>query len=152
MNISVAMLCDFAQVRSGLLFVSSGGVTQIRRPKFPAPVGLMLALAVEVAEYEAQEPFQVKVRVEDADGARVAELGGQLQIGLGETDPGETRQIPLALDLRPLPLPGPGRYMVRVMIPGHNVVESCLSFRAALSAPRSQSQPPQPPPPQVPPE
>lgn len=98
----------------------------------------MLALTVEVAEFEAAEPIRVLVQVEDEDGAPVAKLGGELQIGLGKTVPGETRQIPLSLDLRPIPLPKPGRYMVRVSIPNHRVEERCLSFRAmTLSKPQT---------------
>ena len=135
MNITVAMLCDFAQVRGGLLYVASGGISELRRPKFPAPTGVMLALAVEVSELETESPIPVRVRVEDEDGAGVTELNGQLQVGLGGMDPGETRQIPVALDLRMLPLPGPGRYMIRVMLPGQNAEEVCLSFRAVLSPP-----------------
>jgi hypothetical protein len=142
MNINVAMLCDFAQVRTGLLFVSSGGISQLRRTTYPAPIGVMLALAVEVSEHEAQAPFQVRVRVEDEDGAVITELAGQLHVGLGEMDPGETRQIPLALDLRGVPLPKPGRYMIRTTIPGQDVAEVCLSFRAALV--EATHQPPAP--------
>lgn len=144
MNISVAMLCDFAQVRNSLLFVSSGGISQLRRPAFPAPIGVMLALAVEVSELESKTPFHVQVRVENEDGVRVTELTGQLQIGLTDMDPGETRQIPLALDLRPLPLPSPGRYMIRITIPQHESAETCLSFRAAL-VPGPAGSPPPPP-------
>lgn len=135
MNISVAMLCDFAQVRSGLLFISSGGVSQLHRPSYPAPLGVMLALAVEVSELEGKESFEVRVRVEDADGHALTQISGNLQVGLTKMTPGETRQIPFALDLRPLQLPAAGRYMVRSVIPGHDVAEACLSFRATTAEP-----------------
>ena len=46
MDIRVATLCDFAQVREGLLFVSSAGITRVYRESFPAPIGVMLALVL----------------------------------------------------------------------------------------------------------
>ena len=35
-QLKALVLCDFAQVREGLLFVQSGGLTRLVAPKFPA--------------------------------------------------------------------------------------------------------------------
>ena len=43
MEVTTAMLSDFAQVREGLLFVSSGGITRCYREQLPAPLGVHLA-------------------------------------------------------------------------------------------------------------
>jgi glutamate-5-semialdehyde dehydrogenase len=40
MDVTTAMLADFAQVREGLLFVSSGGITRCYREQLPAPLGV----------------------------------------------------------------------------------------------------------------
>ena len=90
MDIRVATLCDFAQVREGLLFVSSAGITRVYRESFPAPVGVMLALVLEMSPVEAANPNKIKVRVEDADGQKLAEMVGEVQVKLGSGhDPGE---------------------------------------------------------------
>lgn len=47
MQLASAILCDFAQVREGLLFVSGGGITRIWRETFPAAAGVSLALVFE---------------------------------------------------------------------------------------------------------
>ena len=46
MKVSVAAICDFAQVREGLLSVISAGINRLWRPQYPAPMGAMLALIV----------------------------------------------------------------------------------------------------------
>ena len=48
MEIRVATICDFAQVRDGLLSVISAGITRVWRSQYPAPLGVMLALVFEV--------------------------------------------------------------------------------------------------------
>src|ERR1700683_4960786 len=66
MEIPTAILGDFAQVREGLLFVSSGGVTRVyHQPDWPLPrpLGLHLGLAVEVGPDEIDKVHEVRVRV-----------------------------------------------------------------------------------------
>jgi hypothetical protein len=131
MRISVASLCDFAQMREGLLFISSGGISRINRPSFPAPMGVYLAITIELTAAEITEPFEVRLVIEDEDGGKVAQIAAGLDVHLGETDPGEAHQCHLPVNLTPVPLPREGRYMIKMSIPEFEVSES-LSLRAVL--------------------
>ena len=135
MRFAVATLCDFAQVREGLLFVSGGGITRANRSAFPADLGLMLALSVEVSEAELSEPLEIRVRVENEDGEQIAQVVGVVQGSIAGLDPGELTELPMPLDLRGVGLPEEGRYMIRVTAPGWDLGEVCMSFRALLVAP-----------------
>ena len=48
LDLSTAVLCDFAQVRDRLLFVASGAVSRLYRRELPSPLGLMVGLVIEV--------------------------------------------------------------------------------------------------------
>ena len=94
MEIRVATICDFAQVREGLLSVISAGVTRLWRSQYPAPLGVMVALIFELVPGSASIPREVRFRVENADGARLAEAVGAIQVDPSPgLDPGETVDI-----------------------------------------------------------
>ena len=84
MNVGTALLCDFASVRDGLLFVVGGGVTRLWREEFPAPMGVCLALVFEVHQMEAPHPHQIDVRIVGVDGAQIARIEGAFQSTPGE--------------------------------------------------------------------
>ncbi|WP_419837002.1 DUF6941 family protein [Candidatus Poriferisodalis sp.] len=129
MIVRVAALCDFAQVRERMLTIASAGVTRALRADFPAPMGVMLALMLELSAAEAKLPHEIVARVEDSDGQQLAEAMAAFQIGeILDLDPGEMLLIPTVLDLREVALPKPGRYQV-VVIPEASE-EIALAFRA----------------------
>jgi hypothetical protein len=119
-KVTTALLCDFAQVRDRLLFVASGGITRVWRTQFPAPLGVHLALILELDQVELEGPHELQVIVMGQDGARLAELRGGFQANAGEAELGEMVQIPMAFDLRPVGVPGPGSYDVKIYIDGHH--------------------------------
>ena len=134
MRVCVAAICDFAQVREGLLSVISAGINRLWRPQYPAPMGVMLALIVEVAPGEAKIPREIRFRVETADGVRLAETSAGFQIGAPppQTDPGEVMMVPFAVDFRAVQLPAAGRYQIVVDLMTQGLEESVLAFRAAF--------------------
>ncbi len=133
MDIRVVTLCDFAQVRDGLLFVCSGGITRVYRESFPAPVGVMLAMVIELSPVEALDAQTVRVRIEDADGQKLAEMVGELKVTVGSGhDPGELINVPFVADFRPVSLPVPGRYQVAINPEGEGATPVALAFRAAV--------------------
>ncbi|MCY4163165.1 MAG: hypothetical protein OXE93_02960 [bacterium] len=136
MDIRVATLCDFAQVREGLLFVSSAGITRVYRESFPAPIGVMLALVLEMSPVEAGISNKIKVRVEDADGLKLVEILGEMQVKLGSGhDPGEMVHVPFVADFRNMKLPNPGRYQVAICPEVEEANPVALGFRAAVRNP-----------------
>lgn len=101
MEITTALLCDFAQVREGLLFVSSGGVTRCHREAFPAAINVFLALVIELDRIEAQRQHTMRVHLADEDGREIADVNGTFEFGSAEMLLIEEQPtIPLALDLR----------------------------------------------------
>lgn len=71
----------------------------------------MVAVILELTQSEAQMPREIRVRVEDDDGLRLAEASSGFEIGppLPPLDPGEVMSVPVAVDFRNVALPAAGR-------------------------------------------
>ncbi len=131
MDISTALLADFAQVREGMLFVASGGVNRSWRPEYPAPLNLALALVIEFDQIESRNSHDLQVLLLGEDGEQVAEVRGAVQIGIGEdAEFGDNIAVPIALDLRGVGLPKPGRYEVRIYVDGSH--QRTLGLKATV--------------------
>ena len=142
MDISTALLCDFAEVREGLLFLVGGPITRLWRPQFPAPMSVCVALVLEGTEGEvAGVSHDLHVFVVDADGRSHAEARTSLQAqsqGFGELTPGEVIPIPVVVPLLGVPLPEPGTFDVRILLDGGAQLgqpERLLTLRAAVGPP-----------------
>ena len=142
MDISTALLCDFAEVREGLLFLVGGPITRLWRPQFPAPMNVCVALVLEGTEAEvAGVPHELHVAVVDADGRSHAEARTGIQAqaqGMGELSPGEVIPIPVVIPLLVVPLPAPGTFDVRILLDGGAQMgqsERLLTVRAAVGPP-----------------
>lgn len=105
-HITALILADFAQIREGLMFVASGGITRLYRADLPAMLGpLWLATIVEISPMELDRPHELNVRVRHVEtatelltvtGAMTAPVAGG-----GNYEPGESATIPLAVPLPP---------------------------------------------------
>lgn len=120
MEVTTALLCDFAQVREGMLFISSGCVSRLWRPEVPAAMGVCLALVIEIDQIESERPHELHVYVTGEDGQRQATIDGGFQVDPAGLDPGENVLVPVTLDLRPLELPRAGPYDVRIYLDGQH--------------------------------
>ena len=80
MKVSVATLCDFAQVREGLLFVSSGNITRVSRPAFPTRVDLFLALSFVVDARKESGDYSIEAAVRTESGDPVARASVNLAV------------------------------------------------------------------------
>jgi hypothetical protein len=116
MDITTAMLADFAQVRDGLLFVSSGGVTRCYRDQLPAPLGVFLATVLELDRMEAERPHEVHVVVVDEDGQQLAEIAGEIQLGGTTLMINENLNVPITFDLRNVPVERFGSVEIRLYV------------------------------------
>jgi hypothetical protein len=100
-KLTSAIICDYAQVRDGLLFMMSGSITRVFRPDLPAPMGVMLALVMEVPAGEQDQVHEVNVAVKHAGTAsEVFRLAGGAQVAGAVTYPGESIYVPMVIDLR----------------------------------------------------
>ena len=125
MEITTGLLCDFAQVREGLLFVLSGGVTRLHRPELPGAMGLCAALVVTLDAIEMERPHEFRLVVVDQDGNRVAEAQGGFQITPSDSlHVGEKQQVPIAVDHRFAEVSTTGAHDVVVYVDGHRMFET----------------------------
>lgn len=117
-ELTTALLCDFAQVREGLLFVASGGVTRCYRAELPAPLGIFLAGVLEMDAREAARPHEVTVVVVDEDGGQLAEASMSGRLEGPDLLVGEHVNLPLIFDLRGVPVARHGPLEVRCYVDG----------------------------------
>jgi hypothetical protein len=117
-TLSAGVLCDFAQVRAGLLFVMSGGVTRAFRPEIPAELGVMVGLLVEIPADEQGRVHEVEVVVKQNDTATdIVRAVSGVQAS-AKTHPGESLMVPAVADLRNVTVSAYGGYDVRVHVDG----------------------------------
>ncbi len=128
-----ALLCDAATVRENLLHVLGGGITRVYRPQFPATLGLDLALILTLTQSEAQEKHRLRVLVQTADGAKLAEAIADIGVSpSGDIKPGERMIVPVALSLKEVQVPAEGVYGVEVLV--DKSLQREFTFVAALMA------------------
>lgn len=116
-RVTAGILCDFAQVRAGMLFVSSGGVTRRMVPQVPSRLGVMLAMMVEVPATEQADSHELVVAVKKADTAeQVVRAVSGVKVRSSGTFPGESVYVPAVADLRQLRAPAYGPYDVSMSV------------------------------------
>ena len=67
-----ALLCDAVTVRENLLHVLGGGLGQIWRESYPAPLGAELALLLTLHPSETADEHELRVLIQDTDGKQIA--------------------------------------------------------------------------------
>lgn len=116
--ITSVLLCDYAQVRQGLLFVLSGGITRVYRPRLPAALGVKAAVLVEIGFAEVTRGHQLVVAVKHAGTAQEM---GRMTSGFrasGALEPGESLYVPIVVDLAGVPVREYGAHDVQVSVDG----------------------------------
>lgn len=131
-RLDALILCDFAQIRDGLLFVQSGGVTRLVAPKLPAAFACHVAAMVYMPPNEAVDAHHMVMKIKSAD---TATLVATINVELHEARrpdgllPGEGRQVPVVVPLNKVRFPVAGRYDLQVDIDEHMAGD--LAFRVA---------------------
>lgn len=119
MRIESAILCDSATVREGLLHILGGGVTRMWRPELPAPLGIALALLIDMEREVEDVPHEVRLIISDPDGQPVGEAVAGIQYSGGaRLEPGEHHLIPLVLPLHQVGTTKYGHHRIDVNIDG----------------------------------
>ncbi|NND73955.1 MAG: hypothetical protein HKN44_03015 [Ilumatobacter sp.] len=124
------ILCDFAQVREGLLFVQSGGLTRLVAPSFPAKFTCHVAALVWLPPHEAGTAHQMVMKVKSATTAL---LIATINVAMHETpppvglQPGEGRLVPIVVPLTAVTFPEPAEYDLQVEVDDEFAGD--LSFR-----------------------
>lgn len=134
-RLDALLLSDFAQVREGLLFVQSAGLTRIVTPTFPARFSCHVAAMIYLPPDEATVAHHMVMKVKAAEQAtliatiNVALHDRPVPAGLA---PGEGRQVPVVVPLQQVAFPAAGQYDLHVELDDEFAGE--LSFRVAERA------------------
>ncbi len=129
------LLCDAAQVADGKLYILGGGWSITG----PEPTPSAVAIKVEVDWHEAAQAHHWELFLVDADGqpvgidtpdgAQLVEVRGDFEVGQPEDVPaGSPIDLPLAINIGPLPLDAGGRYTWRLTIDGETDESWVLGF------------------------
>lgn len=119
------LLCDAAQVAEGKLYILGGGWSIIG----PAPAPTAIAIKIDVDWNEADDVHHWELYFTDADGQPVVvpgpngpqpiEVRGEFRVGRSPAVPeGSPIDMPLAVNIGPLPLLPGSRYTWRLSIDG----------------------------------
>jgi hypothetical protein len=118
-DISSMLLCVYAEARDGVLFVGSGGVTRVVPPTLPAPLGLTLALVVELGHDEIDSAHELLVTVKDAATAdQLMRATFEVPVGYADLEPGESLYVPLTVQLCDAVLASYGAHDVHAGVDG----------------------------------
>jgi hypothetical protein len=116
LDLSTAVLCDFAQVRDRLLFVASGAVSRLYRRELPSPLGLMVGLVIEVPLEDAGMEHGLRAEVINRHGTVLATLQNTFRVSDEGLFPHEVQQVPLVLSITGVRARTWGTHQVRLYL------------------------------------
>jgi hypothetical protein len=142
------LLADHAQAIGGKLYLMGAGWNVTG----PAPTTLALAGILELDWDEANRPKHLSIELLTEDGApvpvptptgdRPVQIDADVEVGRPPgTRPGTPFNIPIAINLGPLPIPPGGRYVWRFKIDGQTREDWRLPFSTRPAQPMAPSQP-----------
>ena len=117
LDLTTLTLCDFANVREGMLNIVSGGVTRIATQSgLPTEVESYLAMSVEVQPHRGGEAHHGRVIIRYPDTAEeVARIDFEFNVD-AERNPGEGLFFPFALPMRGIGFPHVGQLDISVSL------------------------------------
>lgn len=130
MRFPVVMLALGASVKDGMLTVEGGGIQHVLADEFPLRLPLALAL---IAECGAVDYGQRKVEIRLVERFRpepLATLSGLIEVQ--ELGFDEYANVALALPLSTIAIPGPGEYVVELLVDGLSI--ESLAFGAGITS------------------
>lgn len=129
------LLCDYAVVADGKLFVSGGGWSMVS-PNVTGYIALLLAVPWDLANHDVE--FEFRLIDEDGDPVRTADaagnevplrIGARLEVGRpAGLVRGVSLDVPLAIQLPPLVLPSGRRFEWVLTINGESKEDWRLPF------------------------
>ena len=129
-RLDALVLCDFAQVREGLLFVQSGGLTRFATSTLPVTFNCHVATLIYLPPDEAADSHAVLMRIKHAPTATVV---ATVKVAIHASDvstrlePGEGRLVPIVVPLSNVTFRAAGEHDLQVEVDDH--LAGDLSFR-----------------------
>ena len=136
-HIRSMLLCDHAQVREGLLFVTSGGITRLAVPGPDSPVQFHLAGQLEIPAGEQGRTHTIDMKVTSA-GSATDVWRATMTITTPESSdqlfPGESTIVPFAVLVGPFLTPDAGPHDLKVSVDDTETVLSTFYVLHAAAA------------------
>jgi len=118
-------LADAAEVREQLLFVLGGGWAQVG----PQPQPFALVGIIEVTWEETNRQRRLVILIEDEDGQQPFKIEASFDVGRPVGPPGRSFNLPIAVNVTPLPwIPG-RRYIVKGVVDGETLDQVAFEVR-----------------------
>jgi hypothetical protein len=129
------LLADSAQVQGGKLYLLGGGWSVAG----PEPIPMALAIKIDVPWDQANQQHKWAIALQTADGQPVIGqtpegerpiiIDGQFEVGRPPgLVPGTPIDLPMAINLGPLPIAPGSRYVWRLEIDGYSEDDWFLAF------------------------
>lgn len=114
------MLADHATVREGLLHVLGGGITRLFRDPLPAPMGVVVAIMLQPADFAdlaTQHRLEVIItRASDEGDTAVAKA--VMTLDATGPDAGPLPAIPVVVPLQGVPITATGVHKIMIDLDG----------------------------------
>lgn len=125
----MATLADAVNVRENTMSVLSAGINEILRTEYPAPMGVAVALMLEIAPSDPADAIVIDVEVlrvpQSVDEKPVVGVRGELNVSAPRT---AVVYAPIPFDFRGQLVPSAGNYEVAVRVADLDPVK--LTFTA----------------------
>jgi hypothetical protein len=118
MDIDFALLADHAEVINGKLYLMGGGWDLRHAPEVPAKAQFVVALGIRVEWEETNVPIELRLVLEDDDGAALLTIDGRMQVGRPPHIPAGSTQLAQSMVLVQADLSHFGGYRVVVRAKG----------------------------------
>jgi hypothetical protein len=115
-EVATALLCDSVNVREGTISILSGGITRIWRPVLPAPLGVGLAIVVELEPDEIGVPHEVAVTISNNAGEIARAMGGFQSVAAMNIEEGERFLAPVPMNLQAVATQLYGRHDIDISL------------------------------------
>lgn len=113
----LALLCDSANIREGLLNVLSGGISLYFRDDFPTTIDVTIAMLLQIHPTESDEGHVMRIVVQGPDGEQIARADAHFMAGRSELgDAGSLISAPLVVPMTNVPVRAPGAYSVEILV------------------------------------
>lgn len=130
-KVNAMLLCDYAQIREGLLQVVSGGIDRVVLANVPNSINVVVAAVISPSATCTPGEHQAVMVLHQKSGPQpgvLVRLSATVTLG-SDIRPGSS--IPMVFDFRGAELPAPGEWTVTLGIDGQRYDE--VSFEAAIA-------------------
>jgi hypothetical protein len=117
-QLSTALLCDFAYVRDGLLSSWAAASRESGARASPHRSSAASLWCSKCIPWSSSVPHELELELVGEDGQRLAHMTAGLQVSSSDIAVGEGALVPFAVDLHSVAVPQPGAYAVNVSLDG----------------------------------